>query len=79
MIDICTYKNLMKNIIFLVHLLQMIVQGTWVTSSCFYNIPFMNKDLVNELKFQGVLYLAQLIELDKTNRLENLLKGISKK
>jgi activating signal cointegrator complex subunit 3 len=78
MIDICADRGYFSTVQNLIYVLQMLVQGIWVTESQFINIPHFTNEMIKVLHHQEkVSYLCQLMELSKEGAMRPLLKKVN--
>ena len=57
MIDVAAHKGFLKTTINLIHLMQMIVQGSWLDQSILINVPHFTDATVVKLGKMGIFYL----------------------
>lgn len=57
MIDVSAHKGHLKTTMNLIHLMQMIIQGSWLDQSILINIPHFTESTVVKLGKQGIFYL----------------------
>jgi activating signal cointegrator complex subunit 3 len=62
MIDVSAHKGYLKTTMNLIHLMQMIIQGSWLDQSILNNVPHFTDHTVVKLGKIGIYYLPQLIE-----------------
>lgn len=78
MIDMCAQAGWLSSCLKAINLLQMVIQGRWLSDSSLSNLPGFNDEIIRYLKSKGVLHLAQLLEISRSrSSLEKMFLDIS--
>eukprot|EP01017_Pseudomicrothorax_dubius_P044622 TRINITY_DN7563_c0_g4_i4.p1 TRINITY_DN7563_c0_g4~~TRINITY_DN7563_c0_g4_i4.p1 ORF type:complete len:310 (-),score=110.87 TRINITY_DN7563_c0_g4_i4:35-964(-) len=74
MIELASEKSFLQTTLNLMYFCQMVTQGVWLNESSLQNIPYFSENVLEALRREGVEHLCQLIEMNKSRRLSDLLR-----
>lgn len=77
--DLCALNKNLDNVITCVHLLQMMVQGVWISSSALVCLPCLGSEHIAQLAAKGVEHLCQMQHLLGQAKLVALLEQLTPK